>query len=340
MVVGFSGPAYQRPSEVDDGAVERLAREIAAMPLLFAPGEGYAYSNRGWSMAGYLIQKVSGFSIEEFLRKEVFEPLGMTETTLEFWKVPDLATGYAEGRQVRNHVHPASLSREYGASGMIVSTTRDMGKLLVAMLNGGKTVLGTQYLTPELIAEALRAQAEATSELGGPTRYALGWEVDSTFGELTIKKAGSVHSMVSFWAILPERKTAVAFAFNREDYQIVPLVPAVLTILAGGQAPPFPEARPAAFSPPVPVKVPAGTLTRWVGDYDSSSGDFSVFQRGDSLLTNFDGSEILLVPTSDSSFALVDDLVNNGGKTMIFRRQGSAVTVWLGQDSIGIRQSR
>ena len=49
LPVGFSGPAYQRPSIVDDGALERLVRTMAAEPLLFAPGEGYAYSNRGWA---------------------------------------------------------------------------------------------------------------------------------------------------------------------------------------------------------------------------------------------------------------------------------------------------
>jgi CubicO group peptidase (beta-lactamase class C family) len=308
---------------------------MTRLPLRFAPGQGYTYSNRGWTLAGYVVQRVSGVPIEDFMRTEVFEPLGMTHTTLEFWKVPDLPTGYAEGRVVRNRPRLASLSREYGPSGMVVSTPRDMGRLLVALMNGGKTVLGTQFLTPELIAEALRAQAEAESELGGPTRYGLGWEVDSAFGTLTIKKAGSVGSMVSLWVMLPERKTAVAFAFNREDYGIVPLVPAVLKVVAGGEPDPFPSGSPPPpFTPPAAVKIAPAIIARWLGTYDTREGDLTVSRRGDSLFADPDGSELALVPVSDTSAVVVADEVKNAGQTYFFRRS----TVWTATDSLGVKR--
>lgn len=335
--VGFSGPAFERPSRVGPGEVEGLARRMAEMPLLFAPGEGYAYSNRGWALAGYVVQRVSGTPIEDFLRTEVFEPLGMTETTLEFWKVTDLVQGYREGRQPRNVPAPASLSQEYGPSGMIVSTPRDMGRLLVAMLNRGKTVLGTQFLTPELIDEALRGQAEAESELGGPTRYALGWEVDSTFGDLTIKKAGSVSTMVSLWVMLPSRKLGLAFAFNREDYQVVPLVGNVLAILAGGEAKPFTSTPAPPPVAPAAVPIAPAVRDRWVGDYDTRYGDLRIFVRDDSLLAHTEGMDIPLAAIDDSTFALVTDLVSETGQAFQFRRRGPAVTVWSGRDSLGIR---
>ncbi len=339
LPVGFSGPAYRRPPIQDSAAVERLARSMAAQPLLFAPGEGYAYSNRGWSLAGYLVQRVSGRPIEDFMREEVFRPLGMTGTTLEFWKVPNLVQGYAEGRQTRNHPHPASLTREYGASGMIVSTPRDMGRLLVAMMNGGRTVEGKQFLTPALIAEALRGQAEAESELGGPTRYALGWEVDSMLGTTTIKKAGSVHSMVSLWVMLPERRVGFAFAFNREDYQILPLVGNVAAVIAGGEAAPFPDAARPEAPVPAAAAVARSRLAGWVGTYDTRFGEVTVYLRGDSLWTDYDGSEVALVPANDSSFALVDDLVSNAGKTMTFGRRQGTVLMTVSGDSVGARRS-
>jgi len=337
FTVGFSGPAWERPLAAPDDALERQAREIAAMPLDFAPGQGYRYSNRGWTLAGYLVQKVSGIPIETFLRTEVFEPLGMTQTTLEFWKVPDLVTGYSEGRLVRNHVAPPSLSRGYGPSGMIVSTPRDMGRLLVALLNDGKTVSGTQFLTPELIHEAMRPQAEAESELGGPTHYGLGWEIDSTFGQLTVKKAGSVGTMVSFWVMLPTEKVGLAFTFNREDYAILPLVPAVLKVIAGGDAPPFPPAAVTPLPPPAAVPVKASVLARWMGRYDTRSGDLPVYRRGDSLFAFYEGLEAAMAPSNDSTFTLVDDRIKVGGKAIGFRRQGGTITVWDGKDSTGVK---
>jgi CubicO group peptidase (beta-lactamase class C family) len=337
IVLGFSGAAFRRPPIQDSMALERQAHEMARLPLLFAPGQGYKYSNRGWTLAGYVVQRVSGTPIEDYLRKEVFEPLGMTHTTLEFWKVPDLATGYGEGRTVRNHPELASLSREYGPSGMVVSTGADVGNLLVALLNDGKTVRGTQFLTPELIHEALRAQADAESELGGPTRYGLGWEIDSTFGTLTIKKAGSVGTMVSLWIMLPAQKTAVAFTFNREDYAIVPLAPNVLKVIAGGDAAPFPSVPPPPFTPPEAVKVSPAVIKRWLGTYDTRNGDVTVSQSGDSLVADFEGVTARLVPTSDSTYVAVLDDVKNAGKTFAFRSRNGKVTIWSGKDSLGTK---
>lgn len=338
IVSGFSGAAHAIPSIQDDQAVERIARETAELPLDFAPGTSYVYSNRGWLLAGYLIQRVAGEPVEAFMKREVFDALGMTGTTLEFWKVDGLATGYAEGFKVRNQPSTASLHRGYGPSGMTVSTPRDMGRLLVAMLNGGKTVLKTQFLTPELIVEAIRPQAEAESELGGPTKYGLGWEVDSSFGALTVKKAGSVGTMVSLWIILPDQKTAVAFAFNREDYKVMPIVPAVLKALRGGPVDTLPAGTWVAPPPPAGVTIAAAVLRQWVGQYDTRLGDTQVYLRSDSLFADYEGTGTTLVPVDDSTFAIVDDQVRHAGKRFIFRNQGTAVTIWnSAKDSLGVR---
>ncbi|MGE0439873.1 MAG: serine hydrolase domain-containing protein [Gemmatimonadales bacterium] len=339
LPVGFSGPAYRQPPVTDVEALERLAGEIAATPLLFAPGEGYAYSNRGWALAGYVVQRVSGRPIEDFMRDEVFRPLGMSGTTLAFWEVPNLVTGYAEGFAVRNHPSPPSVTRAYGPAGMIVSTPRDMGRLLAALLNEGRTAGGGQFLTPELVKLALTPQADAESELGGPTRYGLGWEVDSAFGSLTIKKAGSVHTMVTLWIMLPEQRTAVAFAFNREDYGILPLVPNVLKILAGGEADPFP-ALPAPPAPPGPAGETVGgaALDALLGVYDTRTGDQTVTRRGDSLGVDPDGVPAVLVPLGGDSLAVVDDMVSHAGWVYRFRRQGGRMTLWRGAESLGVRR--
>lgn len=338
--VGFSGPAYQLPYQRDEGALDGLARQMAAEPLLFAPGEDYAYSNRGWALAGYIVQRVSGMAIEQFLAEEVFTPLGMTGTTLEFWNVPDLVAGYREGYEVRNHPAPASLTRAYGPAGMVVSTPRDMGRLLLAMLNGGRTAAGGQFLTPALIAEALRGQADAESELGGPTRYGLGWEVDSAFGTLTIKKAGSVGTMVTLWVMLPERNTAVAFSFNREDYGAIPLVPTVLSIIAGGDPVPFQNTpRPVAPAVAAAVPVPGSALASWLGSYDTRFGDLRVYRRADSLFSDFEGTETALLPAGPDRLTLTGDWVGVAGKTFGFRRgTGGRITIWLDSDSLGIRR--
>jgi hypothetical protein len=221
---------------------------------------------------------------------------------------------------------------------MIASTPRDLGRLLVALLNSGHTEAGTPFLTPELVAEALRSQAPAESEFGGPTTYALGWEVDSSLGTTTIKKGGTVHTMASLLLLLPAQQTALAFTFNREEYKVLGLLPSVLAILAGGSAEPL-QVPPASEAKPVkPANVAPAVLDRWVGRYDTRSGDVAVTRRGEALFADLAGGEVALLPLSDSSFSVATDVVGLDGRVITFRRQGAAVTLWEGTDSSGVRR--
>lgn len=337
MVVGFSGPAYATPPVHDADALAREMHRAVALPLLFAPGESYAYSNRGWALAGYVVQQVAGAAVEEVMARELFEPLGMRGTTLRFWTAPDLAQGYREGRTERNIAAPASVTRASGPAGMVVSTNRDVGGLLAMLLSGGRAASGGQVLPPELLAEMFRPQADAESELGGPTRYGLGWEIDSTFGTLTIKKAGSVGTMVSLWVLLPELRAGFGLLFNREDYQVLPLVANLVRILSGGEAEPFPVTALAAWVPPVAVPIRPEAARRWAGEYDTRNGELVVRARSDSLVAQVDGLDVGLAAASDSTFTVITDVVSLAGRTLGFRRQGGRVTAWLDGDSLGIR---
>lgn len=64
--------------------------------VLFPPGERYDYSNLGYGVLGYVIEKVSGYSYARYLRQAVFVPLGMTRTAVDPEPVFDayLATRY------------------------------------------------------------------------------------------------------------------------------------------------------------------------------------------------------------------------------------------------------
>ncbi len=57
-----------------------LANLIASEPLLARPGTAWAYSNTGYILLGMVIEKISNRSYAEYLRDEMFQPLGMTST--------------------------------------------------------------------------------------------------------------------------------------------------------------------------------------------------------------------------------------------------------------------
>jgi len=341
MVVGFSGPAFQSPPIQDSAALGRLAHAAAAMPLLFAPGAGYAYSNRGFAVAGYVVERLAGMPIEDFMDREIFAPAGMGRTTLRFWEVPDLVQGYAEGRKVANIPRPPSQSREYGPSGMVVSTPGDVGRLLQILVDGGSLPEGGELLPKALVDEMFRPQADAESELGGPTKYGLGWETGTLEGLASVQKGGSVLAMATLWYLVPARRLGIALFMTRVDYGLVPALANLLAVIQG-QAPS--REIPARAPPPEPM-VATGSISRsglqkWVGVYDTRSGETRVFLRGDSLRTDHQGLESGLAAIDDSSFALVDDLVEHTGRALVFRRRGGRRTIWFGADSIGVELER
>src|SRR5580658_1684434 len=66
--------AFQTP-----GGLDTFIEQLSTLPLEFSPGTRWNYSV-AIDVMGYLVQKLSGMSFGEFLRKRLFEPLGMTDT--------------------------------------------------------------------------------------------------------------------------------------------------------------------------------------------------------------------------------------------------------------------
>lgn len=65
----------------------------------FPPGSKYSYSNSNYNVLAYIIEKVSGQSFGEFIRKNIFDPLGMKQTSHHFTAedlIPNSASGYMD----------------------------------------------------------------------------------------------------------------------------------------------------------------------------------------------------------------------------------------------------
>jgi CubicO group peptidase (beta-lactamase class C family) len=129
-----------------------LAEEVEAIgrqPLQFAPGTKWQYSS-GLTVAGRLIEIASGMSYEDYLRKEIFEPLGMRDSgfTLTAEQAKRLATTYkpggGDGKLAAVEIPDPTAKRMPNPSGGLYSTADDMAKFYQAVLrdlHGAKGLL-------------------------------------------------------------------------------------------------------------------------------------------------------------------------------------------------------
>jgi CubicO group peptidase (beta-lactamase class C family) len=115
---------------------------------IFAPGTTNAYSNYACSLAGYIVQRVSGVPFAEYVEKNIFAPLGMTSSTFrqplpDDWK-PRMSKGYKYASQPP---HPFELVGPAPA-GSVSTTASDMARFMIAQLHDGR--FGeAQILKPE-----------------------------------------------------------------------------------------------------------------------------------------------------------------------------------------------
>ncbi len=113
------------------------------------PGVHYSYSNAGAGLAAYALEKLTGTSYEEFIRKRVFAPLAMRNASVTLDKPTrrTLASGYDRDGVTRiPYWH--MLFRPFGAINM---TAADMAGPLRMLLNQG-SIDGAQFLAPQAIA--------------------------------------------------------------------------------------------------------------------------------------------------------------------------------------------
>ncbi len=337
---GFSGNPYE-VQDTSTGALERVVRDdMLPRPLDFAPGSAYRYSNRGFSLASLVVQDASGQSYEDYIASHIFAPLGMRHSTGRFWEgaAKGMVQGYRESVEGKPLPRNPSLGREWTGSGMILSTASDAARFLQTIMAGGKAPNGARVLSEASAAELLRGQQKAESELGGPTTYALAWEITTDEGGKTALKGGSVGSMGSLFFMMPEQKVGIVLVFNDIDYGKVQLLQNVLKLLKG-----LPSATYASFPAHKPVAangyaMKPERLSAFAGDWDTMSGLMHVAVKGNALAGRHEGNDITLEPVSDSSFVVRSVLAEQEGRAIVIKRCGARMCMWINGDSSAVRR--
>ena len=184
----------------DASLLERM-KALGKLPLSFQPGEKWQYGLNS-DLLGCLIEVISGMSLEAFLTKNIFEPLGMKDT---YFNVPAakanrLATVYTEDslhhvikwNHEFRHIDPdyPTMNKHYFSGGAgLSSTAYDYAVFMQMLLNGG-TYNGHTILSKRTV--QLMTSGQLKDGLFGDDNFGLGFAITSEKSAAkTSRNAGS-----------------------------------------------------------------------------------------------------------------------------------------------------
>lgn len=184
------------------------------------PGRIISYSTYGISLAGYLVEQVSGLDFETYLRRNVWAPLGMSRTNI---KVPDslkadLAVGY-EWENETNRLASWEWYHSTPASSINASAT-DMAHYIIAQLNNGR-YSSVRILSGAATRDMQRRHFTMHPDLPG---FAYGFQEDNTNGQRILQHGGNVEGFSAQLVLLPDYNIGFFIASQHEPARLKDVV--------------------------------------------------------------------------------------------------------------------
>ena len=212
---GIQDPPYESNTVASDRQPlgQFLASELP--PVVTVPGEEFAYSSYGYALAGYVVEEVSGVPFDAYVRDNILEPLGMSDT--EYLLAPPgpraMATGYSRpgGRYV---AEPLDYDDDY-PGGSLISTGHDMAIFVTALLHDGCRGESC-ILQPASVADLQRARVETP---GGGLLQTPGLVEGHVSGQRVLGHTGAIRGFGATLDMFPEHDVGYFFSFNAECYE-------------------------------------------------------------------------------------------------------------------------
>ncbi len=211
----YDSKPYRRPS------MEESIRRFGV--CVYPPGETYNYANFGYGIIDYIIERVTQKTYPEFMRAEVFEPLGLAHTDVL------IAPGPEEIVAVRYRTEKDPLpfyDFDHRGASAVYSSAHDLVRFgmfhLKNHLSGQKPILSDK--TIDLMQETVDPNLPKSS-------YKLGWSVNDTFGFKTVSHGGGMPGVTTNLIILPQENIAAAVLCNKQGINLGGIIHSILSSL-------------------------------------------------------------------------------------------------------------
>ena len=257
----YADEPYQRPAM--DETIRRYAN------LVTAPGERWHYSNLGYGLLDYLIERVSGQAYADFMRETVFAPLGLTRMSVH---IPPGQEAHTATRYAPDGTPLPFYTFDHPGGSAVFASAHDLVRFGMFHL---KDHLPDQQavLSDASIDEMARGTAETTRS----GSYGVGWQrTKSARGGETVSHSGGMDGVSTRLVLVPAGDAAVVVLSNGANGAVGEVQAEVLAEL-------FPQwfdapvAAPPAALPTVPAGSPVFTpmpqvVGEWIGTIDTHLG--------------------------------------------------------------------
>lgn len=207
--------AYGGVYDGHKGTVKDVVRSLRYLPLTAEPRTTYQYCNLMFVVASHVIETLTGDWLGDFLKKNIWEPLGMNST---FFSKADalnskdeLALGYKweNGKFVEL---PLMSLHEISGAGSVISNVLDYAKWAYAIMNPDKEINGRKSpLSKETIEELWKCRTlmPMGEPFTGPQAYSLGWTHGVYRGHHWVRHSGGMNSFGTDFILFPDLKYSV-----------------------------------------------------------------------------------------------------------------------------------
>ena len=299
---GIDGDVFTDTGRGDD-CVEKYVGQLSDVAQNHPLGATWSYCNSGFSLAGRVIEKLTGGTWDKAIRDRLLTPLGLehTVTLPEEALLHRAAVGHvAEGEKAPERAPVWTLPRAMGPAGLVCSTPLDLLGFARLHLTGGLTPDGTRLLSEESATAMADMQADLPDKYTLGDSWGLGWIRFGWDGRRLIGHDGNTIGQSAFLRLLPDEGLAVTLLTNGGNAgdMYEDLYREIFAELADVDMP-----RP--LSPPAePVQVDA---ERHAGTYERASARMEVLAREDGpfLRTTVTGPLAELEPEPTKEYAMV-----------------------------------
>jgi CubicO group peptidase (beta-lactamase class C family) len=213
---GWAGDFFHDAGPGAD-ALARYVADMADLPQLAPLGSHWSYNNAGFTVAGRIVEVVTGQPFEVALAELVLRPLGLKQPTLDPGEVMThrFAVGHWRGDNGPLVARPWALSRATGPMGGLICHVQDLLRYARFHLGSGLALDGSQERL--LALESLAQMQSPQVTVWGQESWGLSWRLSDVEGTLEVSHGGGTKGQISLLAFVPAHNLALVVLTNADS---------------------------------------------------------------------------------------------------------------------------